>query len=252
MNDLRDRRRLPHIEVDANTLMWYGSITLLFYSISMSVIQNGMLHVSRYSAVQLRELLVDNPDLMLLSSWAAVFQLLGGLSVPVFAFLTVEQFLHTDNYRRDLLGLTAFAVLSEIPYDLAMSAAVFDWTSQNMLFSLVIGLVMLYGLRLFAASRGVQVLIVLAAVFWSGLMKSGFGLCLILLMAVYALLRERPRARLILSSLISLMYITGPVSNFVLKRYNGQPGRTRQRLIFCCLYLLHLLVLAAATYLITK
>ena len=59
MNDLRDRRRLPHIEVNGNTLLWYGGITLLFYSVSMSVLQNGMLHMNRYSNTQLRELLAE-------------------------------------------------------------------------------------------------------------------------------------------------------------------------------------------------
>lgn len=252
MNDLRSQRKLPHIEVNDRTLLWYGSVTLLFYSISMSVIQNGMLHMNQYSNAELRELLVDNPDLMLLSGWAVVFQLLGGLAIPVFAFLTVEKFLHTENYRSDLICMLLFAVLSEIPFDLAMSGRMFDWTAQNMLFSLAIGLVMLYGLRLFAASRGVQALIVLAAVFWSALMKSGFGLCLILLMAVYYLLREKPKARLIWSSLISLMYVTGPVSNFVLKRYNSQSGKAGSERLFFCLYPAHLLALVAVRYLILK
>lgn len=250
MNDLRNRSRLPHIEVTAATLKWYGCITMLFYSVSMSVIQNGMLHVNQYSNSQLRELMVANPDLMILSSWAAVFQLLGGLAVPVFAFLVVEKFLHTENYRNDLLSVTAFAVLSEIPYDLAMSGTLVDWQGQNMLFSFAIGLVMLYGLRLFAASRGVQVLIALAAVLWSGLMKTGFGLCLILLMAVYYLLREKPGTKMVLSSIISLMYITGPISNFVLKRYNGQTGSAGNKYLFYCLYPLHLLALGAIVYLI--
>ena len=248
MNDLRDRRKLPHIEVTADTLKWYGGITLLFYSISMSVIQNGMLHADQYSNLQLRELLVSDPNLMILSSWAAVFQLLGGLTVPVFAFLLAEAFVHTQNYRGDLLRMLAFAVVSEIPYDLAMSGRLFDWTSQNMLFSLAIGLVMLYGLRMFAASRWMQALIVLAAVFWSGLLKTGFGLFLILLAAVYYLLREKPKAKTVLSSLISLMYVTGPVSNFVLKRYNGQPGKTGNRLLFYALYPLHLLILGEVAF----
>lgn len=252
MNDLRNRRTLPHVEVNDQTLLWYGSITLLFYSISMSVIQNGMLHVDQYSGTELRALLVDNPDLMLLSGWAVVFQLLGGLAIPVFAFLTVERFLHTENYRSDLVYMFLFAAASEIPFDLAMSGRVFDWTQQNMLFSLAIGLIMLYGLRLFAASRGVQALIVLAAIFWSALMKSGFGLCLILLMAIYYLLREKPKARRIWSSLISLMYVTGPVSNFVLKRYNGETGKAGNGRLFFWLYPAHLLALCAVRYLVLK
>ena len=250
MSDLRNSRRLPHVEVTAATLKWYGCITLFFYSLGMSVIQNGLLHVNQLSGTQLRELMAQNPEQMLLSTWAVLFQLVGGLSIPVFAFLTAEEFARGENYRGTLLRLAGFALVSEIPYDLAMSGTPFDWASQNMLFSLVIGLVMLYGLRLFAASRAVQVMIVLAAVFWSALMRTGFGLCLILLMAVYDLLRKKPKAKLVLSGLISLMYVTGPISNFVLKRYNGQTDSGRSKFLFDCFYPLHLLVLWGITLLI--
>ena len=250
MNDLRDRLRLPHIEVNGNTLLWYGGITLLFYSVSMSVLQNGMLHMNRYSNTQLRELLAANPDMLLLSSWAAVFQLLGGLAIPVFAFLTVEGFLHTRNYRAYLIRMLGFALLSEIPFDFAMSGRLFDWSSQNLLFTLTIGLVMLYGLRLFAAGKGVKLLIVLAAVLWSVLMKTQFGLCMVLLIAVYYLLKEH-KAKLWVSGIISLMYVTGPVSNFVLKRYNHQRGEQPSKHVFYILYPLHLLILGIITRCIT-
>lgn len=77
MSDLRDRRKLPHVEVTAATLKWYGCATMFFYSLSMTVVQNGLLHVSQFSNARLREMWAADPDLMALSSWAAVFQLLG-------------------------------------------------------------------------------------------------------------------------------------------------------------------------------
>ena len=159
MHDLRDRRRLPLIDVTAATLKGYGCITMLFYAVSMSVIQNGILHVSRFSNGELREMWAANTDLMVLSSWAAVFQLLGGLAVPVFAFLLVEGFLHTKSFRRYLLRMLLFALVSEVPFDFAMGGKLLDWTRQNMLFTLAVGLIMLYGMKTFSASRVVQVLI---------------------------------------------------------------------------------------------
>lgn len=250
MSDLRDRRRLPHVEVTAATLKWYGCATMFFYSLSMTVVQNGLLHVNQFSNTQLRQMWAADPDLMVLSSWAAVFQLLGGLAIPVFAFLLVEGFLHTRNYRAYLIRMVGFAFLSEIPFDLAMSGRIFDWGSQNLLFTLTIGLVMLYGLRLFAAGKGVKLLIVLAAVLWSVLMKTQFGLCMVLLIAVYYLLKEH-KAKLWVSGAISLMYVTGPVSNFVLKRYNHQRGEQPSKYLFYILYPLHLLILGAITRCIT-
>lgn len=250
MRDLRDRRKLPHVEVTAATLKWYGCATMFFYSLSMTVVQNGLLHVNQFSNTQLREMWAANPDLMVLSSWAAMFQLLGGLAIPVFAFLLVEGFLHTRNFKAYLIRMVGFALLSEIPFDLAMSGRIFDWDSQNLLFTLAIGLVMLYGLRLFAAGKGVKLLIVLAAVLWSVLMKTQFGLCMVLLIAVYYLLKEH-KAKLWVSGIISLMYITGPVSNFVLKRYNHQRGEQPNKYLFYILYPLHLLILGTITRFIT-
>ena len=250
MSDLRDRRKLPHIEVTSTTLKWYGCITMLFYTLSMSVVQNGMLHVNQFSNTELREMWAADPNLMVLSSWAAVFQLLGGLAIPVFAFLLVEGFLHTKNYKNYLLRMTAFAIFSEIPYDFAMSGILFDWTNQNMLLTLTVCLVMLYGMKLFAAGRGFQILIVLAAALWSSLMKTQFGLCMVLLVAIYYLLRNKPTAKMWLGALVSLMYVTGPISNFVLKRYNGQRGNAWNKYVFYCLYPLQLLVLGVITYLI--
>ena len=56
MQELR-KRRLPHIDVNGNVLRVYAGITLLCCSVSMSVLQFGLLHVQSLSGSQLRELL---------------------------------------------------------------------------------------------------------------------------------------------------------------------------------------------------
>lgn len=247
-NDLRRRWKLPQISMTGTNLKIYGCVTMAFYSISMSVIQHGMLHVDQYSNVELREMLAADPELMLLSTWGSLFQLVGGLAIPVFAFLLVEGFQHTRNFRAYLLRMLAFAAVSEIPYDFAMSGRLLDWSGQNMLFTLSVCLVMLYGLRMFSASRLVQVLIVVAAVFWVSLMKGSFGLCMVLLAAAYYVLCGKPRARMVAGSIISLMYVTGPLSTFALRNYNGQRGDARWKYLFYVLYPLHLVILGAITY----
>ncbi len=247
MQDLRARRRLPHIDVNGNTLRIYAGITLLCCSVSMSVVQFGLLHMDAVSGAELRELLVAEPDKMILAGWAAVLQLLGGLSIPVLAFLLTEDFLKSENFGRELFWLLALAIISEVPYDMAMSGKAFDMSRQNLLFSLVVGFVMLYGLRMFAASRGVQLLIVLAAVLWGSMLRSGFALGLILLMAVFYLLRDEPQKRTLWSCLIGLLYVTAPISHFVLKNYDGEEGAPWSRNLFVCLYPAHLLVLAVIT-----
>lgn len=248
----RGRLRLP---VTGTSLKIYGYVTLLCYSISMTVVQRGLIHTDQYSAEALSQLLKDDPNMMLLSGWASVLQLLGGLAVPVFGFLLVEGFLHTRSCKRYLGRLLAFAAISEVPYDFAMSGSAWDLNSQNPLFTMAICLIMLYGLRLFSQKKGAlnrvgQLLIVLAAVFWSSLTRCNFGLCMVLLTAVYYLFYEKKGLRLLLGCAISVLYVTGPISTYVLWQYNGEPGKAqgKSKYIFYWLYPLHLVVLGLITY----
>lgn len=242
MKDLRDKRKLPHIEVTTTTLKWYACIMLLFYAISMTVIQRGILGMDGLSGVQLQESLAQQSDQMILSSWAVVFQLLGGLGIPVVAFLLVEGFHHTESLRAYLIRMLLFAFLSEVPYDYAMTGTLFYGGSQNLLFTLVLGLIMLYGLRLFEARKAMKALIIVAAVLWSLMVKCQFGLCMILLIAVYHLMRDK-KEKLLVGGIISLMYVTGPLSNFVLKQYNRELGEHPNKYLFYCLYPAHLAIL---------
>ena len=72
---------------------------------------------------------------------------------------------------------------------------------------------------------------------------------MILLVAVYYLLRDQ-KSKLWVGGVISLMYVTGPVSVFLLKRYNGRPGDGPNKYLFYCLYPLILLILGVITYVI--
>ena len=244
----RGRRRF-HLEMNGTNLKIYACITMVFYTVSMSVIQNGLIHVDRYTGQELSDALAADPDLMMLSGWASVFQLIGGLAVPVFAFLLVEGFQHTASFRRYLLTMLAFAVVSEVPYDLAIHNTLWDMDGQNPLLTLVISLIMLYALRLFSAQKGaatrvVQGLIILAAILWCTLLSTGFGLCTVLLAAIYYLAYDKSGVKILLGCAVSVMYVTGPFSGYALWNYNGERGWNKNKYLFYAFYPLHLLLCA--------
>ena len=247
-SDKRKRRLLPHIEMTRTSLKLYGCATMLFYTISTSLIQQGLIHVGRYSGEELGAALSASPQLMIMSGWAVIFQLIGGLAVPVFAFLLVEGFLYTRSFARYLLTMLGFAVFSELPYDLATSGRWIDWTNQNPLLTLSLCLIMLYGLRFFVDKKGVaprlaQGCIVLAAALWSMLLRCGFGLCTVLLAAVYYLLYDQKGVKTLLGCAVSLMYVTGPLSAYALWSYGGEKGKDINKYWFYAFYPAHLLLL---------
>lgn len=65
---------------------------------------------------------------------------IGRISFPIFAFLLVEGYFHTKNLRNYVLRLLLFAILSEIPFNLAMGSRVFYPIHQNVLWSFLISL----------------------------------------------------------------------------------------------------------------
>ena len=90
-------------------------------------------------------MLVDHAGLALFPNIGA-FRCVGRLAFPVFCFLLTQGFLHTRDLRAYMRRLTLFAILSEIPFDLLTFGHV-SMLEQNGLFSLLLGLLALYGAR---------------------------------------------------------------------------------------------------------
>jgi len=65
---------------------------------------------------------------------------IGRLTFPIYAFLIVEGYFHTKSLKRYVGRLLLFAIISEIPFNLAMGSSVFYPIHQNVLWSFLIAI----------------------------------------------------------------------------------------------------------------
>ena len=88
-------------------------------------------------------------DNMLLYYSYDLMRTVGRLGFPIFCFLMVEGFMRTKNIKSYLLRMGIFALVSEIPFDLAMTGKFFYWGYQNVFFTLFLGLFTLWAFDFF-------------------------------------------------------------------------------------------------------
>ena len=234
-------------DITADGLKMFACIVMFIRTIGIVVIEKGMIHLESYTQSSLNEAMAQDSRLMTLAGLGAVFQLAGGLAIPIFAFLVVEGVRNTSDYKKYLLAMLGTALLSELPYDLAMSGKILDFSGQNGMFTMTICLILLKCLELTgsisgAAGKLVRFLEILAAVLWTSLFKSEYGLCMVLLTAVFYVFYTKNVIKTILGGAISLMYVTGPLAFYGLWCYNGERKNRINKYLYYAVYPVSLLV----------
>lgn len=65
---------------------------------------------------------------------------IGRIAFPIFAFMLVEGYFHTKNLKKYVCRLVLFAIISEIPFNLAIGSRIFYPIHQNVLWSFLLSL----------------------------------------------------------------------------------------------------------------
>lgn len=72
-----------------------------------------------------------------------VFHWIGRIAFPLFCFLLVQGFSYTKSKRKYALRLGIFALISEVPYDMAFNNCILSLRNNNVFFTLLVGLIMI-------------------------------------------------------------------------------------------------------------
>lgn len=234
----------PTRGVSAAALRTWGYLFLLLGIIARAVIQNGLLNLQGVTSGQLLEALQESGEMMALATVSLVMQALEACAVPIFAFLLVEGFCHTSNFGKYLGRVTLVALLSEIPYNLAMGGGLFVTSSRNPVFALVLGLILLWFYRYYGENSAknifIKVVVALAAILWCGMLSIEHGAFTILLIVAAWFTRGKPMRTLVcavtaaLGVVFSMLYLAAPVSALTIHFYNDEKGESNRIFALLC------------------
>ncbi len=177
---------------------------------------------------------------------------LGRIAFPIFCFLLVEGFLHTRNPLKYGLRMGLFALISEIPFNLAHGGSIWYPGLQNVMFTLCIGVFTLYAIswaqQKLASRRALSILSVigigLVGASLAYLVRSEYVFLGIACTVLLYVLRSYPYLQP--ASFLPLTIVVSPwvlLAVPLVLAYNGQRGRGSQY-FFYVFYPAHFLLFA--------
>lgn len=173
-------------------------------------------------------------------------RLIGRIAFPIFCFLIIEGFRHTSDVRRYALRLGVFALISELPFNLALTGRLWAPRYQNVFFTLLLGLLLLVALDRF----GLDWRSLVAAVLCLGAARHGrtdYGAFGVALIAALYLLRQRRLLRSLGIALMAVKSLTAPLAAIPVFWYDGRRDAGKHavpRWFFYVFYPAHLLLFA--------
>lgn len=193
---------------------------------------------------------------MFLSPYFSMDQALrsiGRISFPIFCFLLVEGYIHTSNVKKYLLRLFLFALISEIPFDLAFQGNPLELSHQNVFFTLFFGLVLIALFDWIPAKIekhymkvALQIFCIIGIALIADVLRFDYGAYGILAIFIFYLFRNQRMVACIINAIYFASWdgITAPISMLLIYFYNGKRGISLKYL-FYAFYPVHLLLLYA-------
>lgn len=172
---------------------------------------------------------------------------IGRLAFPIFCFLLVEGYVHTGNKIKYGIRLFLFALISEIPFDLAVENSLINQNAQNVFFTLLFGLIAISILDTFRERQWIGGILACVVLFLADYLHTDYGGAGVLLIVGFYIFRNREKACIFcaivtLVLLGNLLEIAALIAFIPIHWYNGDRGR-QMKYFFYAFYPVHLFLL---------
>ena len=194
-----------------------------------------------------------------------IMRSMGRMAFPLYCYMLVEGFLHTSNLKRYILRIIAMAIVSEIPFNLALKWKFIDLTHNNVMWELALGLSVLYLIHtILYKTTDVIKDEILRRVIAAGVMLAGMGLghllqldyseggvaCICVMYFLYGVSIEQ-RLTSYGAGVLMLTLMSGSIEAYAfimlipLFFYKGRRGRDSKalRVFFYIFYPVHLIII---------
>ena len=181
-----------------------------------------------------------------------ILRKIGRLAFPLFCFLITEGFVHTKNFKKYLINLMAFAIISEIPFNLMISGKFLYLGKQNIYFTLALGAVALWIID--NIENHFKKFIFLALILFSAIiLKVDYGYSGIALILIIYILRNNPAVQ----ATLALPVLSGGYAAWCafipINMYNGERGFIKGKFLkylFYAFYPIHIIFLLLIKYIL--
>lgn len=234
----------PGRGISGSTLKIIAIVTMFIDHFGSAVVEKGILRLP-----MVRE------NASLLASWTAADQLMrtiGRLAFPIFCFLLIEGFIHTRSVAKYAARLFLFALLSELPFDLALRQSFYAPGTQNVFFTLLIGLLAIAGASWCRERRffWLEPLVFLAGLFAADFLSTDYSYRGVFLIIILYLLRFSKPLQCLGGAIAIAWEAAGPLGFLPIWFYNGTRGKLSLKYFFYAFYPLHLLLFAGVRQLL--
>lgn len=221
-----------------------GSTLKLIAIITMFIDHIGAILLEPYLMAHWNEA-SSIPHFELIFQIDRVLRLIGRVAFPIFIFLILEGFSHTHNRKKYGLNLFLFALLSEIPFDLAFNGSFFDATYQNVMFTLLFGYLSIWIYESNFKLFHIPFLKILGIVFFiwlANIMKTDYGAFGVFAIILLYYMKKQRKYFYPIGVFLFLWEVTAPLAFLIIHKYNGTRG-LKLKYFFYLFYPVHILLL---------